>query len=131
MLSLTQCPITSLPKVSSPPPSVNNVLPIKNDTLGPPSWVSSPTLTADLSPIITHPTEDESDCSDRLEELFLGQAYASLAGLTPQASADIALFGGHNVEVITWGRLSNVCKKPPTYQLLHHSGKGSKKILII
>ena len=114
-------PIASLPKVSSPPPTVNNVLPAYSDSLAPPDWVSTPSLAAALSPITAQPTADESNQSDELEELLLGQAYASLAGLTPQASADIALFGGHNVEVLTWDRLVDTCKQSTTYQLLHQT----------
>jgi hypothetical protein len=89
--------------------------------MGPPTLVTPPSLSAILSPITTPPTAAESSASDRLEELLLGKVYAHLAAITPMASADIALFGAHNVEVLTWDRLEEVCKHSQIYRLLHQT----------
>ena len=48
-----------------------------------------------------------------------GLVQSCLAALTPQAAADIALYGDHQVSVITWDRLVETCKQSSTYQLLH------------
>ena len=114
-------PIAIIPKRKAPPPVVNNVLPAYSETMGPPTWVTPPSLSAILSPITSPSTAAESSASDRLEELLLGKVYAHLAAITPLASADIALFGAHNVEVLTWDRLEEVCKHSQIYRLLHQT----------
>ena len=111
-------PITELPPCSAPPPMVNNVLPEYSNTSGPPDWVSPPTLAAILAGMAVPSTDQESQ-SQELEEFLLGQVYSCLAALTPQAPAELALFGEHNVSVITWDRLVEECKQSTTYQLLH------------
>ena len=114
-------PIAAIPNHRIPPPVVNNVLPGYGETMGPPSWVSPPSISTILALISTVPTVEESLASDSLEELLLGKVYAHLAAITPQAMADIALFGAHNVEVVTMDRLEEACRQSNIYNLLHQS----------
>ena len=117
-------PISSMPTMTAPPPQVNNVLPQYADTSGPPDWVSPPTVAAMISQLAAQTHHPTSDChftmnNEVLEEQMTGLVQSCLAALTPKAAADIALYGDHQVSVITWDRLVETCKQSSTYQLLH------------
>ena len=111
-------PIADLPTPSKAVPTVNNVLPEYSNSIGPPTWVSSP-LVCSLSQITSDHIDEEIYEFDDIDGILMGRVYASLASLTPYAAADLAFYGADSVEVLTWERLEECCRNSDTYQQLH------------
>ena len=132
------------PQYPQAPMDISNILPGYQEHLGPPSWVSSPTITASLSTfqqdtrhedqnlwhelltlVATVPEEedDDGDHDNPGEDLLRGQALSSLACLSADLGQNLSCFAIHSDDptaVITWQRLIKAAKESPSYKTLHN-----------
>ena len=105
----------------------NNVLPAYANTLGPPSWVSKPTISGLM--IMNQPTTEELQESEELEAMIAGKVFSHIASInykhdsldTYSPYSEHALVSNDTVEVLTWSRLEASCQQCPTYTILHQT----------
>ena len=114
---------------STDPTVLSNVSPGYADTLGPPSWVSGPTIGT------LNASEDLSD-SDQLEALITGYAMASLAALNQSTpSSDISpcstcAITHPGMMILSWDRLEAACLSSSVYILLHRTiSEGAPELI--
>ena len=112
-------PDTFSRRQDSPINQMSNVLPGYADTLGPPSWVSPPTVAAlhrGASPAAfdTQAAED----ANKIEELLTGMVLASITEINHQSSLS-PLTSSDTPAALTWNRLEAACLSCDQYKLLH------------
>ena len=111
-------PIAQLPPRQRLPPTVNNVKPQYSEDLGPPSWVSGPSVAATLANIGV-PINQEDPAHDDMEDIMVGLAYSNLATINTKDKATVALYSADKIQVITWDRLETAARQCPVYKQLH------------
>ena len=108
---------------------LSNVLSGYSDTLGPPSWVSSPTVAALINNAIcssfdTHAAQDAADIEDYLTGIVLASiTEINQTSLSPLTSPD-------HPTALSWARLEAACLSCDQYKLLHktiQAGVSEKK----
>ena len=103
--------------ISDPPAdmdaSMSNVLPGYSDSLGPPSWVSTPTVSA----LTLAPTAEEIQDTTRIDEFLTGIILATITEVN-QHSLLTPLTSPTQPTVLSWARLEAACLSCPDYNLL-------------
>ena len=123
-------PDTFSRRQDSPINQMSNVLPGYADNLGPPSWVSPPTVAAlhrGASPAAfdTQAAED----ANKIEELLTGMVLASITEINHQSSLS-PLTSSDTPAALTWNRLEAACLSCDQYKLLYktvQSGVSDKR----
>ena len=78
--------------------------------MGPPDWVSSPTING------YHRCQENN-----IDGLILGVAMSNIESCNNPATSIIAHVTTQSLQAITWDMLENACRQCPDYQLLHSS----------
>ena len=105
---------------------MTNILPAYSDSLGPPSWISSPSLNtaavtmATISAALLAPTWEETQASENMEGFLLGTVMASISNLNSHSQL-APLTSGNRPTVLTWNRLEAACLACDEYKLLHRT----------
>ena len=99
-------------------PTANNTMDINiqpgySNNLGPPTWVSPPTLAA-----LTIASTDHNEELIPPEDLLVGNIFATLATVNSW-SRMAPVTSEHKPTVLSWERLEAACHHCDTYQLLH------------
>ena len=92
--------------------TANNVLPGYSSTMGPPDWVSSPTLGS-------FTTREEHEALNDVEAYVTGLAMSQLEKFNNPPEALVAAIATTPVQAITWSMLEAACLSCKEYRLLH------------
>jgi hypothetical protein len=100
---------------SPDPSSASNVLPAYSDTMGPPDWVSPPTIASYTIASYSVPNQLE----DETEAFVTGLAMSKLEEFNNPPETLSASITAPSIQAITWPMLESACRACPEYQLLH------------
>lgn len=113
-------PIKTLSNTTTVPKSeeimMSNIMPSYSDSLGPPSWVSTPTV----SSITLAPTPQEAKSATELDDLLTGIILACLEDVN-RHSFLTPLTSPSQPTVLSWARLEAGCLSCDNYKLLHNT----------
>ena len=96
--------------------NMSNVLPGYSDSLGPPSWVSAPSVSALLAPT----TAEENDASE-MDELLTALILSALTEINNTSSHLSPVTSPSQPTVLSWSRLEAACLSCEEYKLLHRT----------
>ena len=94
--------------------NLSNVMPGYSDTMGPPSWVSTPSVAA----MSLSPSPTEAKAAFDTEELLTGLVLASIAGINNHSKLS-PMTSPSQPTALSWSRLEAACLTCDEYKLLH------------
>ena len=116
-------PIKSIPNMATSPRTgenmLSNVMPGYADSLGPPSWVSGPSVAA----ISMVPSPQEAKAATDMDNFLTGVILASLEDINNQSLLS-PLTSPSQPTVLSWSRLEAACSSCEEYKLLHNTVKS-------